>query len=320
MSASERKATRIPRELAGLRAVQALATLFPDYSRSRIQAWMKSGNVRIDDRAARPRDRVAGGELVVLSVAPAESPDWSAEAGSLDVLHEDEWILVVDKPAGLVMHPGAGNRDGTLANLLLHHDPGLSAVPRSGIVHRLDKDTSGLVVVARTLGAHRALVEAIGERAVSREYEAIVDGVMTAAGVVDAPIGRHRIQRTRMAVTAAGKRSVTHYVPLRRYRAHTRVGLRLETGRTHQIRVHMAHIGHPVVGDPAYRGRRHSSPGGCSDDLRATLGGFRRQALHAVRLALTHPGTGTPMEWRSPLTGDIRALLAALEADAERVR
>jgi 23S rRNA pseudouridine1911/1915/1917 synthase len=226
----------------------------------------------------------------------------------------DRSLLVIDKPAGLVVHPGAGNARHTLQNALLALDPNLALVPRAGLVHRLDKDTSGLLLVARTPEAHTALIAALAARAIGREYLAVCTGVMTAGGTVDAPIGRHRSQRTRMAVRADGRPAVTHYRVVRRFRAHTLVRVTLETGRTHQIRVHLAHIGFPLVGDPLYGGRRRI-PAGCTPALAAALRGFPRQALHAARLALSHPLTGRELQWEAPLPQDMQRLLAALEAD-----
>ena len=232
------------------------------------------------------------------------------------VLYEDADLLVVDKPAGLVVHPAAGNPDRTLVNALLHRDPDLARLPRSGIVHRIDKDTSGLLVVARTLRAHRSLVEQLREHAVVREYEAVAMGVLTGGGTVDAPIGRDPRHRTRMAVVAGGRPAVTHYRVVARFRAHTHVRVRLETGRTHQVRVHLAHLHHPLVGDPVYGGRLRI-PAGCSPELAEALRAFRRQALHAARLELTHPANGAPLHWESPLPADLRALLASLAKDLE---
>jgi 23S rRNA pseudouridine1911/1915/1917 synthase len=311
----ERRLTaQVPDEMAGMRLDRVLVELFPAYSRARLQQWIHAGQVRVDGRQPRPRDKARGGECIEL-VARAE-PDtaWQAEARALDIVYQDRELLVINKPAGLVVHPAVGNRAGTLLNALLHHAPELALLPRAGIVHRLDKDTSGLLVVARTLEAHRRLVAALQSRAVEREYEAIVCGVMTAGGRIEAPIGRHPTQRTRMAVREQGRAAVSHYRVLERFRAHTRVQVKLESGRTHQIRVHLAHIHHPLVGDPTYGGRLRLPPGG-SAGLAEALRGFRRQALHARRLALTHPATGAAMAWSAPLPQDMEALLAALRAD-----
>lgn len=301
-----------------MRLDQALARVFPEYSRSRLTTWIRAGLATLDGRPCRPRDRVAGGERVVLETAPAvDSGRWEPQPLAVDAVYEDAHILVVNKPAGLVVHPGAGNPDGTLVNALLHRDPALARVPRAGVVHRLDKDTSGLLVVARTLPAHKALVAALKRRQVEREYLALVAGVLRAGGRVDAPMGRHRVQRTRMAVREQGRPAATRYRVERRFRAHTLVRLTLESGRTHQIRVHMAHIGHPVVGDPTYGGRLKLPPG-AGPALAEGLRAFKRQALHAARLALEHPATGEPMAWEAPLPDDMRALLDALESDEDR--
>jgi 23S rRNA pseudouridine1911/1915/1917 synthase len=304
----------IPPEQAGQRLDQALAALLPDYSRSRLKAWIESGELRVDGATARPRDKVHGGEAIELrAVLPAETRA-EPQAIPLVLVHEDRHVLVVDKPAGLVVHPGAGNPDRTLQNALLAHDPRLAELPRAGIVHRLDKDTSGLLVVARSLPAHTALVRMLGEREVHREYEAVCRGVMTSGGTVDAPIDRHPTDRVRMAVRSGGRDSVTHYRVIRRFGAHTHVRVQLETGRTHQIRVHLAHARFPIVGDKVYGGRL-TLPKGASEALRTALVEFPRQALHAARLAFAHPVSGRPVECTSPLPADMRGLLDRLAAD-----
>jgi len=311
-----RRVARIPDDLAGMRIDRVLAQLFPEFSRARLQQWLRDGQVRLDRLPPRsPREKVRGGEEVELSAVIEPDERWRPEAMPLDVVYEDEALIVINKPAGMVVHPAAGNRDGTLLNALLHHDPGLAAVPRAGIVHRLDKDTSGLLVVARTLSAQHILAAQIQARTISREYQAVVVGVMTGGGEVDAPIGRHPTLRTRMAIVARGRRAVSHYRVLERFRAHTHISVRLDTGRTHQIRVHMAHLRHPIVGDPVYGGRLRIPPA-CSPELNAVLRGFRRQALHAWRLAVEHPTRGEPMEWSADLPQDMRQLLAALREDA----
>ena len=310
----ERRAV-VPDELAGQRLDQALAALFPDYSRSRLQGWIRAGQVSVDGRALRPRDKVDGGEEIVLSAELEDETRAEPEPIRLTVLHEDEEILVLDKPAGLVVHPGAGNAAGTLVNALLHHRPDLRVLPRAGLVHRLDKDTSGVMVVACTPGAHAALVRQLEERSVKREYEAVCVGVMTGGGTVDAPIGRHPVDRVRMAIREGGREAVTHYRVAARFRGHTHVLCRLETGRTHQIRVHLASIRHPIVGDPVYGGRL-ALPKGASPALIEALRGFRRQALHAARLELVHPGSGEAVHFEAPLAADLQALLAALRLDA----
>ncbi len=315
MESGQRLAAVIPRESAGQRFDRVLAELFPDYSRSRLSRWIKGGQVKLDGRCCSPDQRVLGGERVELVVSPEPQERWEAQAIELNVVYEDDAILVVDKPAGLVVHPAAGNPDGTLLNALLHHAPELAEVPRAGIVHRLDKETSGLLVVARTVGSHLRLVEQLQERSVSRCYSAVVVGVPTSGGTVDAPIGRHRVDRKRMAVTGQGKPAVTHYRVAERFRAHALLDVRLETGRTHQIRVHMAHIRHPLVGDPVYGGRSRI-PAGCGEALREELRGFRRQALHAGRLGITHPASGERMEWQVPLPEDMARLIHTLRADS----
>jgi 23S rRNA pseudouridine1911/1915/1917 synthase len=307
---------RIDASLAGQRLDQALAAVFGDFSRSRLQQWLREGRVRVDGRVPRGRDRVTGGEQVELDALLEPQGEVGAEDIPLVVVHQDQHLLVIDKPADLVVHPAAGNWEGTLQNALLHADPGLAVLPRSGIVHRLDKDTSGLLVVARTLVAHRRLVEALQAREIKREYRAIVSGVVVAGGTVEAPIGRHPTARTRMAVTTSGKPAITHYRVLERFRAHSYLRVNLETGRTHQIRVHLAHLRHPIVGDPVYGGRPRLPPRP-SDQLVEALRGFGRQALHAHRLGLAHPVSGEWLEWESPVPPDMQALLAALRADAE---
>jgi len=301
-------------DLAGLRFDQALARALPQYSRARLQGWIEAGEVEVDGRRPRGKDKVLGGERVHIHAWLEADPQVQPEALPLEVLFKDRAMFVINKPAGLVVHPGAGNSRHTLQNALLALDPSLAVVPRAGIVHRLDKDTSGLLVVARTPEAHTALVAALAEREISRHYLAVCTGVMTAGGTVDEPIGRHRSLRTRMAVRADGRPAVTHYRVLQRFRGHTLVRAELETGRTHQIRVHLAHVGFPVVGDPVYGGRRRL-PAGSTPDLRDELNAFRRQALHAAHLALAHPMTGRAVEWDAPLPADMERLLAALEAD-----
>jgi 23S rRNA pseudouridine1911/1915/1917 synthase len=293
---------RISPDCAGQRLDQALSQLLPRYSRSRLQQWIRARHVTVDGSPAQPRTRIQGGETVRVTPQPApEALEFAPEALPLTILHEDESILIIDKPAGLVVHPGSGNWHGTLLNALLAHAAGLAQVPRAGIVHRLDKDTSGVLVVAKTLIAHTDLVRQLQARSVHREYFAVARGSITRSGTVDAPIGRHRTQRTRMAVVAGGRAAVTHYAVVAHNARATLLRCRLETGRTHQIRVHLQSLGHPLIGDPAY-GRRA-----------ANLPAFGRQALHATRLALIHPASGKPMSWQSPLPADMRELLAALE-------
>jgi 23S rRNA pseudouridine1911/1915/1917 synthase len=306
-------ALTLPPQSAGLRFDQALARALPQYSRARLKEWIECGAVQVDGRPLRPKDKVLGGEQVRLEAHLPVHVEVAAEAMPLAVLYQDRALLILDKPAGLVVHPGAGNAAHTLQNALLALDPKLALVPRAGLVHRLDKDTSGLLVVARTPEVHTALVAALAARAITREYLAICSGVMTGGGTIDEPIGRHRTQRTRMAVRADGRPSVTHYRVVRRFAAHTLVRVQLETGRTHQIRVHLAHAGFPLVGDPVYGGRRRLPPG-CPPALTAALTAFPRQALHAASLKLAHPLSGKPMAWEAPLPQDMQSLLAALES------
>ncbi|HLF95793.1 MAG TPA: 23S rRNA pseudouridine(1911/1915/1917) synthase RluD [Methylococcaceae bacterium] len=306
----------IPETCVGLRLDQALAELFPDYSRSRLQNWIKTGMVTLDGRQPRAKEKVAGGETVTLTAHFEDVVDDAPQEIPLEIVHEDEDLLIVNKPAGLVVHPAAGHRDGTLVNALLHHAPELARLPRSGIVHRIDKDTSGLLMVARSIPAHKILVERLQARKIEREYLAIAHGRMTAGGTVDAPIGRHPTDRKRFAVREGGREAVTHYRVVERFALHTLLRLKLETGRTHQIRVHLAHIRHPLVGDPAYGGRPRL-PAGASAELVETLQAFRRQALHAARLGLAHPATGELMAWEAPLPEDMEHLLAVLRNGAE---
>jgi len=308
---------QVPENSAGMRLDRLLAERFPDYSRSRLQHWIKGGQVRLDGMPCQGKQKLRGGELVEITpLLEAEVVD-RGQAMALDILFEDASLLVVNKPAGLVMHPAAGNPDGTLLNGLLAHLPGLARLPRAGIVHRLDKETSGLLVVAKTEASRNSLVRQLQARSVKREYRALVQGVMTAGGTVDAPLGRHPVNRLRRAVTEAGKPAVTHYRVVERFRAHTYLKIHLETGRTHQIRVHMAHIHHPLLGDPLYGGRL-KLPAGAGDGLVDALRGFRRQALHARRLELIHPASGEAMAWEAPLPEDMQRLLRVLREDAAR--
>ncbi len=308
----------IPDTLRGRRFDLALAELVPGYSRSRLQQWIKAGQVTLDGRVAQVREKVSGGEVVRIDAQLVEQTRSTPEPIALDVVYADADLLVVNKPAGLVVHPAAGNPAGTLLNALLHYDSALAALPRAGIVHRLDKATTGLMVVARNLTAHKHLVDELQAREVKREYLAVVNSVLTAGGRVDAPIGRHPVDRKRMAVVDGGKEAVTHYRVEERYRAHTLVRVQLETGRTHQIRVHMAHIHCPVTGDPVYGGRLRL-PAGADAALREVLAGFRRQALHATRLALTHPVTGETVSWEVGVPDDMAQLIELLRADAREL-
>ena len=307
---------RVPDDYAGYRLDQALSQLFSDYSRSRLQQWIKEGKVMVDGEQLRPRDKLLGGELVEVQIVPTTEVRWQAQEIPMDIVYEDDDILVINKPAGLVVHPAAGNPDGTLLNALLHHDPALAQVPRAGIVHRLDKDTSGIMVVAKNLISQASLVDQLQTRSLSRQYQCVVQGVMTGGGCVDAPIGRHPVDRKRMAVVHSGKEAITHYRVMERYRAHTLVSVRLETGRTHQIRVHMAHIHYPIVGDPVYSGRLKLPPA-CSAELADALRAFRRQALHAFRLGLLHPRSGEEMAWEVPLPHDMQQLIRLLQLDRD---
>ncbi|MCW9046737.1 MAG: 23S rRNA pseudouridine(1911/1915/1917) synthase RluD [Gammaproteobacteria bacterium] len=308
----------VPLEYASQRLDAVLVKMFPDYSRSRLQQWIKAERVLLDGVIPRAKDKVIGGDQLELHIEH-EILDQGvvAQDMKLDIVYEDDDILVVNKPVGLVVHPAAGHADGTLQNGLLFHDDKLHEVPRSGIVHRLDKDTSGLLVVAKTLKAHKLLVEQLQARTVHREYQAIVFGVLTSGGTVDVGIGRHGRDRKKMAVKAEGKQAITHFRVLDRYRGHSRIKVNLETGRTHQIRVHMAHIKHPLVGDQTYGGRLQL-PQGCGDALKEMLRGFNRQALHARKLGLIHPATGKHMEWKAPLPDDMKQLIAVLEDDIAR--
>jgi 23S rRNA pseudouridine1911/1915/1917 synthase len=308
----------IPAELAGQRLDAVLARLLPQYSRARLQRWIDEGRVTQDGERPARRTLVRAGQQ--LEVTPQYLADESVTAGApslpFAVVHRDAAVLVIDKPAGLVVHPGAGNRSGTLQNALLELEPKLALVPRAGIVHRIDKDTSGLLVVARTPKAHATLVRALADREVHREYLALCHGLLTGGGTIDEPIGRHRSQRIKMAVRGDGREAVTHYRIERRYAAHTLLRVQLETGRTHQIRVHLAHIGYPLVGDPVYGGRRRF-PAGASVEVIAALQTFHRQALHAAKLGFTHPSTGRELMFESPLPADFTALLAVLSATSK---
>ncbi|WP_339615920.1 23S rRNA pseudouridine(1911/1915/1917) synthase RluD [uncultured Gilvimarinus sp.] len=302
----------VPAQMHGLRLDQAAATLFPDYSRARLQSWVKAGQLTVDGCQVRPRHKLLGGERVQLEAELTPEGEWLPEEIPLDIVFEDESLMVINKPAGMVVHPAAGNYSGTLVNALLHYCPPQVNLPRAGIVHRLDKDTSGLMVVAKTLPAHANLVAQLQARTVSREYEALACGDMTGGGKVDAPINRHPRLRKQMAVvTHGGKEAVTHYRLLARLSGYSHLRLKLETGRTHQIRVHMAHIRHPLLGDPVY-GKRPSKLHTLARELATTLRDFPRQALHAAQLGLDHPVTGEYMQWQAPLPEDMAQLLHAL--------
>ncbi len=307
---------RLPEDFAGRRLDQALAEVLPEYSRTRIKNWIDDGRVTVNGLKARPRDAVIGGEVVRVEAELLDAVAMAPQHIALEIVYQDEHLLVLNKPPGLVVHPGAGNPDMTLQNALLAFDPGLAKVPRAGLVHRLDKDTSGLLVVARTVEAHVALVRMIEARDIHREYEAICVGVMTAGGTVDLPIGRHPVDRKRMTIRADGRPAVTHYRVIERLRAHTHVRVQLETGRTHQIRVHLAKAGYPIVGDFVY-GRRLGMPPGATARLQDVLQKFRRQALHAAKLGFEHPITGKALELTAPPPPDFAELLKALREDVK---
>ncbi|PIE20932.1 MAG: 23S rRNA pseudouridine(1911/1915/1917) synthase RluD [Neptuniibacter caesariensis] len=316
MSDSIQLETLVTDDLVGKRLDQAVAQLFSDYSRSRLQEWIKNGSLTVDGEVKRPRDKLLGGERIAIAAELETIEDHQPQDIPLNIVYEDDHILVINKPAGLVVHPAVGHRDGTLLNALLFHCPDIAQVPRAGIVHRLDMDTTGLMVVAKTIAAQTELVEQLQERAMGREYEAVVNGVMTGGGVVDEPMGRHSKNRQKMAVVGLGKEAITHYRVLRKLRSHTHIRLKLETGRTHQIRVHMAHINYPLVGDQVYGGR-FRLPKGCSDEMIATLKAFKRQALHAKKLELWHPDTGEQLSWEVDLPADMQQLLDVLAIDAD---
>lgn len=302
-------------EHAGLRLDQVATELFGGFSRARLQEWIKTGALTVNGEAVKPKQKLVGSEQLALNAVLEAEVEDEAEPISIKVVFEDDHLLVIDKPAGLVVHPAAGHAAGTLLNGLLHHNATQANLPRAGIVHRLDRDTTGLMVVAKTLEAHASLVAQLQDKSLYREYEAVVQGLMTGGGKVDAPIGRHPTDRKRMAVVPSGKPAVTHYRVTERFRGHTLVKVQLETGRTHQIRVHMTHIRYPLVGDPTYGRLRF--PAGASAELREALHKFPRQALHARRLGLMHPDTDEEMRFESPLPADMEALLAVLRRDRD---
>lgn len=307
----------VPESCLGKRFDQTIAEMFPEYSRSRLKEWILAGHVTVNgDVLTKAREKMYGGEEICIDTEVEAEIRFKPQNIPLNIVYEDDDILVINKPAGLVVHPGAGNPDGTVLNALLHHCPQVDVVPRAGIVHRLDKDTTGLMVVAKTIAAQTNLVESLQAREITREYEAIASGLMTAGGIVDEPIGRHATKRTHMAVTISGRPSVTHYRVMEKFRLHTRLRLRLETGRTHQIRVHMAHITHPLAGDPVYGGRPRP-PKNATQELREALKGFRRQALHAVMLSLFHPITGEQMTWHADVPEDMVILTNILREDTK---
>ena len=307
---------QLPLASAGRRLDQVLAELFPDYSRSRLTSWIKSGDALLDGAVVLPRHLVRGDETVSLTVRMVQEVELAPEPIELDIRFEDKDVIVINKPVGLVVHPGAGNSAGTLQNALLHHDPKLVEVPRAGIVHRLDKDTSGLMVVARSLRAHTSLVDQLQTRSMHRQYEAVVNGSLIAGGTVDAPISRHPHDRLKQSVQEGGREAVTHYRVRERFRGHSLLQLNLETGRTHQIRVHMQHIRHALVGDSLYSGGL-KLPRGASPELIEILRGFKRQALHAERLEFLHPKSGKLISVEAARPADMERLIAALRADTQ---
>jgi 23S rRNA pseudouridine1911/1915/1917 synthase len=302
----------IPERMTGYRLDVALSEMLPDYSRSKITAWIKSGDALVNNKAFKPKDKVNGSQMVMLSLNKKQNNDWSAENIALNIVFEDEDIIVINKQFGIVTHPGAGNWTGTLANALLYYDPSLSKLDRAGIVHRLDKNTSGLMVIARNEKSQKYLIEQLQSHLVDREYSAIVYGHMIAGGTVDEPIGRDPKDRVKQAVSMSGKDATTHYRAIERFKSHTHVKAILETGRTHQIRVHLSHVGHSLIGDPIYGGRVRF-PKKASEELKDALVNFTRQALHSKKLTLTHPISGEIMSWKAPLPDDMLTLLEVLK-------
>lgn len=304
----------IPDEMGGMRLDQAIVKLLPDHSRTQVQEWIKNTEVTLNDRPARAKDIVLGGETVQIQATLKTYPAWQPQAINLDILYEDDALLVINKPVGMVVHPAAGNAENTLLNALLHHAPELQDLPRAGIVHRLDKNTSGLLVIAKTPVAHKSLTEQLKKRTVSRTYQAIVSGVLTGGGTINEPIGRHPIHRKKMTVIETGKEAITHYRIIEKYRAYTRIKVQLETGRTHQIRVHFAHQHHPLLGDSTYGGRLQL-PKGATPQLIQQLREFKHQALHASELGLIHPVSKKTMSWQSPLPEAMTKLIEVLKSD-----
>jgi len=306
---------KIPPELAGLRLDQALAQLLPRYSRTRIQEWIRSGQVKLDQiPCVKINQKVQAEQLIDIQATLPIQASWQAQEIPLDIIYEDNDLLIINKPINLVVHPGAGNPDKTLVNALLHYDKQLALQPRAGIIHRLDKDTTGLLIISKNLQAHHQLIQAMKDRAIQREYMAIIKGRLLAGGTIDAPIGRHPRHRTKMAMVPSGRKAVTHYRVIEKFKAHTYIEIKLETGRTHQIRVHMNHIHHPVVGDPVY-GKQIAISAKLTETMKQALKQFQRQALHAYRLSLTHPQTGAELQFEAPLAKDMRELLNVLQED-----
>ena len=316
MSSNINQSVIIPASCNRLRLDKAMATLFSDFSRSQLQLWIKNGDVTLDGEIqTNTRQTVYMDQEIILCATLTPKADWKAQDIELTIIYEDEDILIINKPVGLVVHPGAGNPDNTLLNALLHHCQSLEYVPRAGIIHRLDKNTSGLLIIAKNLEAHNDLTKQLAAREISREYQAIVQGTIISGSTVDAPIARHAQQRTKMTVREDGKEAMTHYRVKSRYRAHTHITLKLETGRTHQIRVHMQHIHFPIVGDPLYGTRR--IPGNMSEALALTLKHMKRQALHAFAVTFIHPTTKETVSFECPLPADMQDLLKALEQDEQ---
>jgi len=316
---TEQRKFQLSADYFGQRLDQTVALLLPEYSRSRLQQWIKQGNILLDGKQCKPKTKVVGGEMLLVTIEQEQQGEWQAENIPLDIVYEDDSLLLINKPVGLVVHPAAGNRNGTLLNALLYHCPELINVPRAGIVHRLDKDTSGLLVVAKTLTAQTHLVKQLQNRAFEREYEAIVMGEMIAGGKVDKAIGRHPVHRVKMAVMKnpdSGKEAITHYRIKQRYKAYTGLQLKLETGRTHQIRVHLAHLSYPIVGDQVYGGRLRLPPD-CDQELKQFLKEFKRQALHARKLGLVHPESRQWLEWEVAVPEDMATLKQLLNSYTE---
>ncbi len=312
---------RVEPNYSGQRLDQVAAEVFNHFSRARLQSWIKAGQLTVDGSQRKPKDKLIGGELLQLVAIVEAEERWLPQSIPLDIIYSDEHIAVLNKPAGLVVHPGAGVPDGTLLNGLLHHFPELVNIPRAGIVHRLDKETSGLMVVARSLAAHTSLIQQLQDRSLGREYEAVVMGELTGGGKIDKPMGRHPTNRIKMAVlenNAAAKQAITHYRLLTRYSRYTHIACKLETGRTHQIRVHMAYIKHPLIGDPVYLGRQRWLAG-TAEPLKQVLANFPRQALHAKKLTLIHPESKQEHSWQVELPEDMQALLSALRTDKENM-
>jgi 23S rRNA pseudouridine1911/1915/1917 synthase len=302
----------IPERMIDQRIDLALSEMLPDYSRSKVTAWIKSGDALINKKKFKPKDKVSGNEMVYLKLTQKDNNCWLPEKIDLNIVYEDDHIIVINKPFGLVTHPGAGNLNGTLANALLYHDSSLSSLDRSGIVHRLDKNTSGLMVVSRNLKSQKFLVEQLQNHLVEREYSAIVYGHMISGGSINEPIGRDSKDRVKQTISANGKEAISHYRVIDRFKSHTHVKVVLETGRTHQIRVHLSHIGHPLIGDPMYGGRVRF-PKKANTKLKQTLSHFDRHALHSKKLTLDHPTTGESMTWKANLPDDMQALLSSLK-------